>query len=150
MPPVPRNWKGEHGKLRKRSRRSRKEIQRVRDHFLGAVLNEGKISLTDLIAKYGSEINVQNTAIDKNLVKRQLDELAREGMLGLQRDGRDLVARVLGNGQPSTDTAAAVETPRTGGDLDVIRAYARQLEEFSRTLQDQISTLVRMVEKAAR
>ena len=111
---------------------------------------KGKISLTDLVAKYGSEISVQNTASDKNLVKRQLDELAREGALGLQRDGRDLVARVLEDGRPTTDTVPAAETPRTGDDLDVIRAYARQLEEFSRTLQDQISTLVRMVEKAAR
>ena len=92
------------GKLKKRRRRSRSEIQKIRDHFLGAVLEEGKISLTELVSKYGSEINVQNTASDKNLVKRQLDQLAREGALELRRDGRDLVARAGGNGQP---TAAA-------------------------------------------
>ena len=145
------NWKGEElGKLKKRRRRSRSEIQKIRDHFLGAVLEEGKISLTELVSKYGSEINVQNTASDKNLVKRQLDQLAREGALELRRDGRDLVARAGENGQPTAEAAPVVETRHTTDDLDVIRAFARQLEEFSRTLQDQISTLVRMVEKAAR
>ena len=137
-------------KMKKRRRRSRSEIQKVRDHFLGAVLGEGKISLTELVAKYGSEINVQNTASDKNLVKRQLDQLAREGVLELRRDGRDLVARASQDGHPAPEAAPAAETRHTADDLDVIRAYARQLEEFSRTLQDQISTLVRMVEKAAR
>ena len=137
-------------KMKKRRRRSRREIQKVRDHFLGAVLEEGKISLTELVAKYGSEIKVQNTASDKNLVKRQLDQLAREGALELRRDGRDLVAWVSKDGHTTPQVAPAAETRHTSDDLDVIRAYARQLEEFSRTLQDQISTLVRMVEKAAR
>ena len=118
------NWRGEKlGKLKKRRRRSRSEIQKIRDHFLGALLEEGKISL---------------------------DQLAREGALELRRDGRDLVARAGGNGQPTAAAAPVAETRHTADDLDVIRAFARQLEEFSRTLQDQISTLVRMVEKAAR
>ena len=136
--------------MKKRRRRSRSEIQRVRDHFMGAVLEEGKISLTQLVSKYGSEINVQNTASDKNLVKRQLDQLAREGALELRRDGRDLVARASENGRSTAEAASVAETRHRSDDLDVIRAYARQLEEFSRTLQDQIGTLVRMVEKAAR
>ena len=138
------------GKMKKRRRRSGSEIQKVRDHFLGAVLGEGKISLTELVAKYGSEINVRNTASDKNLVKRQLDQLSREGALELRRDGRDLVARASEDRQPTVEATPAAETHHTPDDLDVIRAYARQLEEFSRTLQDQVSTLVRMVEKAAR
>ena len=93
---------------------------------------------------------MQNTASDKNLVKRQLDQLAREGALELRRDGRDLVARGVARRPPAPEAAPVAETRHTADDLDVIRAYARQLEEFSRTLQDQISTLVRMVEKAAR
>ncbi len=137
-------------KLKKRKRRSGSEIQKVRDHFLGAVLGEGKISLTELVSRYGSEINVQNTASDKNLVKRQLDQLAREGAIELRRDGRDLVAEHRKNGHSTAEPAPVAETLHASDDLDVIRAFARQLEEFSRTLQDQISTLVRMVEKAAR
>ncbi len=39
------------------------------------------------------------------------------------------------------------ETPALAPELQALRAYARQLEEFSDALRNQVSTLVRMIEK---
>lgn len=153
--------------MAKRKRRTAREIQRLRDDFLKAIQKEGKITLTNLIQQYGAPLGVKNTPSDKNLVKRQLDRLVKEGLIQFRRQGRDLVAQADGKGEtpkarPKTGKPAAKKTAEAApaaarpaassrpADLEVIRAYARQLEEFSRTLQDHIRTLVRMVEKAGR
>lgn len=140
--------------MKKGKRRSTSEVRRVQEYFVQAIRGEGKITLTELIVKYGGEVGVKNTPTDKNLVKRQLDRAAQEGKILFQREGRDLVARarVEETAAPAAETTAppVLELPKgSSTDLAVIRAYALQLEEFSRILQEQISTLVRMVEKAA-
>jgi len=96
--------------------------------------------------KYGPEVDVKNTPSDKNLIKRQMDQLAARGEIEFRREGRELIALA-----PEKYRAAgglATSFPPT--DLNVIKAYAIQLEEFSRTLQSQISTLVRMIEKSTK
>jgi hypothetical protein len=123
----------------------------LQDHFLQAIEQEGKVSLTALISKYGPEVDVRNTASDKNLVKRQLDQLAGTGDIEFRREGRELIAQSVPEAADDEAIMAEMAAMRVGPvDLAVIRAYAVQVEEFSRTLQEQIATLVRMVEKAAR
>jgi hypothetical protein len=123
-------------------------VRDVQEHFLSGIKREGRISLTDLISKYGSQVDVKNTPSDKNLVKRQLDQLARSGQIEFRREGRELVAE--SSSRPSAEELAAqakqLELPPT--ELDVVRAYARQVEDFARTLQEQVTTLVRMIERA--
>ncbi|MFB3906385.1 MAG: hypothetical protein ACE15E_23320 [Acidobacteriota bacterium] len=129
-------------------------MKKLQQHFLQGVRQEGRISLSGLIEKYGPEVDVRNTPSDKNLVKRQMDQLAAEGEIQFYRVGRELIAQIPqaksagAEGQPQP--AASTGSPKSPNDLAVIRAFALQLEEFSRTLQEQISTLVRMVEKASR
>lgn len=164
--------------MKRRNRRSASEVKDVQQRFLEAVKKEGEITLTDLIAKYGEAVNVKNTASDKNLVKRQLSQASKQGVIEFRREGRDLVARVPGRAaaaaapprkaaarrprgrRAAVRKAAAAPAPRptpappappppVPADLAAIRAYAAQLEEFSKTLQHQIATLVRMVEKAS-
>jgi len=141
--------------MKRRKRRSSLEVKKLQDHFLRAVQQEGKISLSGLIEKYGAEVDVKNSPSDKNLVKRQMDQLASEGEIEFHRAGRELIAQMPR--EPEKGEEAEEQTPpvlaegwRSATDLAVIRAFAVQLEEFSRTLQEQISTLVRMVEKASR
>jgi hypothetical protein len=137
--------------MRRRKRRSSSEVKRLQDHFLQAIEQEGKVSLTALISKYGPEVDVRNTASDKNLVKRQLDQLAGTGDIEFRREGRELIAQSVPEAADDEAIMAEMAAMRVGPvDLAVIRAYAVQVEEFSRTLQEQIATLVRMVEKAAR
>lgn len=141
--------------MEKRKRRKAREIRRIREQLLKAVRSEGTVSLTHLVDKYGSQVGVKNTPSDKNLVKRQLDQLAKEGSLQFERKGRDLVASIgpLKGAEPVrgrvlASPAAAPAAP--GAELDVLKAYALQLEEFSKTLQEQISGLVRLIEKSPR
>jgi hypothetical protein len=138
--------------MKKGKRRSAKEVKRLQEHFVQAINREGKITLTDLIAKYGGEISVKDTPTDKNLVKRQLDRAAKNGQILFHREGRNLVAQPLRKAPPAPVEVVSVLTPEVPQEpplnLTVIRSYARQLEEVSRSLQEQISTLVRMVEKA--
>jgi len=141
--------------VKRRKRRSSLEVKRLQEHFLKAIEQEGRISLSGLIEKYGAEVDVKNTASDKNLVKRQIDQLAAEGKIEFQRVGRELIAQVPSQPAKSEDTAGQTsghpaENWQASPDLAVIRAFAVQLEEFSKTLQEQISTLVRMVDKASR
>ena len=56
--------------------------------------------------------------------------------------------------EPETEPAeaapepeAAAPAPSLGPELQALRAYARQLEEFADALKNQVSTLVRMIEK---
>ncbi|HXK62204.1 MAG TPA: hypothetical protein PLP42_20145 [Acidobacteriota bacterium] len=131
------------------------EVKRLQEHFFRAVQQEGRISLSNLIAKYGSEVDVHSSASDKNLVKRQMDQLAAQGQIEFHRAGRELIAQLPGRSEKSQtqNSAMAASSPAdltSPVDLAVIRAFAVQVEEFSRTLQEQISTLVRMVEKASR
>lgn len=171
-------------KMKKRTRRKASEIERLRNKILRIVKKDRRISLTAMVAHYGVQMGVRNTPSDKNLVKRQLDVLAKSGDIDFGRAGRDLVARYTGPDvadasigeeqeaaaapapaaiaapapapvlAPAAIPAAAPSAPAvaigSNADLAVIRAYARQVEEFSRTLQDQVATLVRMVEKASR
>ncbi len=132
-------------------------MKRLQEHFLRAVQQEGKISLSGLIEKYGAEVDVKNSASDKNLVKRQMDQLAALGEIEFHRAGRELIAQMPSRpakgeeqGEQLARGASTGSSQSGAADLLVIRAFAVQLEEFSRTLQEQISTLVRMVEKASR
>lgn len=122
------------------------DVKKLQERFLQAVRDEGRISLTGLIMKYGPEVEVKNSASDKNLVKRQMDQLAARGEIEFHREGRELIA--LAPEKYRTAGGLAASFPPT--DLNVIKAYAVQLEEFSRTLQAQISTLVRMIEKSTK
>jgi hypothetical protein len=139
----------EEGKvqMKKRKRRSSMDVKKLQERFLQAVRDEGRISLTGLIMKYGPEVEVKNTPSDKNLVKRQMDQLAARGEIEFRREGRELIALAPEKYRTVGGLAAASFPPT---DLNVIKAYAVQLEEFSRTLQAQISTLVRMIEKSTK
>jgi hypothetical protein len=126
-------------------------VRDVQEHFLSGIKKEGRISLTELISKYGGEVDVKNTPSDKNLVKRQLDQLARSGQIEFRREGRELVAesaRTESAEELAAQAKPVFEMPPM--ELDVVRAYARQVEDFARTLLDQVSTLVRMIERAER
>jgi len=130
-------------------------VKKLQAHFLEAVQQEGRISLSGLIEKYGADVDVKNSPSDKNLVKRQMDQLAAEGEIEFHRAGRELIAQMPSQPQKreeSEQQAAPVPVTdwQSSSELAVIRAFAVQLEEFSRTLQEQISTLVRMVDKASR
>ncbi len=128
--------------MNKRKRRTLNEIRKIRELLHVAVEDAGTITLSQLVGKHGSRIGVKNTPSDKNLVKKQLDQLAKEGKIEFVKIGRDLVAKKL---EESNGAGGIPEGPL---DLAVIRAYAVQVEEFAKTLQGQIRTLVRMVEKA--
>ncbi len=135
--------------MKRRRRRSSKEVKKIQERFLEAVQREGRISLTDLISKYGPELDVRNTPSDKNLVKRQLDQLDRNGEIDFRREGRELIAhRKVEETAPEETLAAeaASPPPPTPPDLAVIKTFALQLGEFAKSLHEQIETLVRMVE----
>ena len=149
--------------MAKRTRRKASEIEKLRNNILKVVQTEGRITLTDLVRQYGTSIGIRDTPSDKNLAKRQLDILAKGDRVNFRRSGRDLVAeyRAPEEEKPVEAPVAAPEAPGdgapaaptgTGGgdELDVIKAYALQVEEFSKSLQRQVSTLVRMVERATR
>jgi len=142
--------------VRRRKRRSSLEVKKLQEHFLQAVQQEERISLSGIIEKYGAAVDVKNSPSDKNLVKRQMDQLAAEGKIEFHRAGRELIAQMPAQAAKILDTdEEPLPVPSTGpwqgpADLIVIRAFAVQLEEFSKTLQEQIATLVRMVEKASR
>lgn len=133
--------------MKKRKRRTLNEIRAIREQVLETVNSKGQITLSQLVGEHGEEIGVKNTPSDKNLVKKQLDRLAKSEKINFVKMGRDLVAQAI---EPET-AGAAGELSDNGfekADLSVIRAYAVQVEEFAKTLQGQIRTLVRMVEKA--
>ena len=132
--------------MKKRKRRSSMDVKKLQERFLQAVRDEGRISLTGLIMKYGPEVDVKNSPSDKNLIKRQMDQLAARGEIEFRREGRELIALAPEKYRASGGMAASL--PPT--DLNVIKAFAIQLEEFSGTLQAQISTLVRMIEKSTK
>jgi len=142
--------------VKRRKRRSSLEVKKLQAHFLQAVQQEGRISLSGLIEKYGTEVDVKNSPSDKNLVKRQMDQLAAEGEIEFHRAGRELIAQMPSRPAKSEDSeeqtlpVSSTDSWQSSAELAVIRAFAVQLEEFSKTLQEQISTLVRMVEKASR
>jgi hypothetical protein len=141
--------------VKRRKRRSSLEVKKLQEHFYRAVQKEGRISLSGLIENYGPEVDVKNTPSEKNLVKRQMDQLAAEKKIEFQRAGRELIAQMPSQPEKSLGTheqpgISSAESRQSSADLAVIRAFAVQLEEFSKTLQEQISTLVRMVDKASR
>ncbi|HSR69333.1 MAG TPA: hypothetical protein VLU25_15465 [Acidobacteriota bacterium] len=148
---------------KKRTRRKAAEIEKLRNKILKIVKREKEITLTSLVRQYGASIGIRNTPSDKNLAKRQLDILAKGPDVEFNRQGRDLVARYEGQEEKPAEAAsesgeAAAPTPVAEAlaegnvpavELDVIQAYARQVEEFSKALQKQIATLVRMVDRAS-
>ncbi len=142
-------------------RRKAAETQRIGRSVLKIVQTEGKITLTDIISKHGARIGVKHSPNDKALIKRQLSHLAQSGQIQFGREGRNIVAvattqptsRAASAGAPSSPPASAspVSVPSaTAPQLEAIEAYAEQLQEFGRTLQDQIATLLRMISKVKR
>ncbi len=133
--------------MKKRKRRTLNEIRKIREQLLETVNSVGRITLSQLVGEHGAKIGVKDTPSDKNLVKKQLDLLAKGDEIEFVKVGRDLVANPMPEESPGTGDgdAANLLIPT---DLSVIRAYAVQVEEFAKTLQAQIRTLVRMVEKA--
>ncbi|MFQ5738042.1 MAG: hypothetical protein ACE5JX_03445 [Acidobacteriota bacterium] len=145
--------------MKKRKRRTLSEIRNIREQLLIAVEQDGKVTLSQLVARHGIKIGVKNTPSDRNLVKKQLDQLAQTNQIQFGKVGRDLVAQSRTQ-RPETAVksppvvAAAAPAPAPvqqvpPANLSAIRAYAVQLEEFAKTLTAEIQTLVRMVEKAA-
>ena len=61
------------------------------------------------------------------------------------------VAEPVAEPEPEPETPPAPEAPAPAAslppELQALRAYARQLEEFADALKNQVSTLVRMIEK---
>ncbi len=154
--------------MAKRYRRKASEIARIRRKLQQVIAREKRISLTELVEKHGGSIGVRNSPSDKNLLKRQLDLLAKGGDLDFKRAGRDLIATAApGTAAASAPAPVAAPAPTPAkaapspapqvaaapriseSELQVIKAYAQQVEEFAKTLQRQIATLVRMVERAA-
>ncbi len=138
--------------MKKRKRRTLNEIRKIREELLSTVNRVGQITLSQLVGEHGESIGVKDTPSDKNLVKKQLDHLAKLNQLDFVKMGRDLVAKPKESEAAAAPAAAAADAPgeaaASTSDLSVIRAYAVQVEEFAKTLQGQIRTLVRMVEKA--
>jgi len=136
--------------MKKRKRRTLNEIRKIREQLLETVNSVGRITLSQLVGEHGAKIGVKDTPSDKNLVKKQLDLLAKGSEIEFVKVGRDLVANPMpeesaGSGSNGSEGGLDMMVPT---DLSVIRAYAVQVEEFAKTLQTQIRTLVRMVEKA--
>ncbi len=136
--------------MKKRKRRTLNEIRKIREQLLETVNSVGRITLSQLVGEHGAKIGVKDTPSDKNLVKKQLDLLAKGDEIEFVKVGRDLVANPMPEEAPGTGDGsdAAFADMLIPTDLSVIRAYAVQVEEFAKTLQTQIRTLVRMVEKA--
>lgn len=154
--------------MEKRSRRKASEIEKLRSKMLKIVQRESEITLTNLVRQYGASIGIRDTPSDKNLAKRQLDVLAKDGNIEFNRLGRDLVAKASA---PAGEAAApqyeapaagpqAVAAPTlqipaapaaasatTTPELQAIRAYAQQMEAFSKSLQQQLEILIRMVQQ---
>lgn len=152
----------------KRSRRKASEIDKLRSKMLKIVQRESEITLTSLVRQYGASIGIRDTPSDKNLAKRQLDVLAKNGSIEFNRFGRDLVAKAAAPAgvqaaphyaAPAAAQAVApvVQAPAAGGlaahaatpELQAIRAYANQMGELSNALQQQLQILVRMVDQSA-
>ncbi len=131
---------------KKRKRRTLKEIRVIREGLLKTVNAAETVTLSQLVSDHGSTIGVRNTPSDKNLVKKQLDRLAKSGQIEFVKVGRDLVARTPSASSQEGELALASSNGRPN--LAVIRSYAILLEEVAKTLQGQIRTLIRMVEKA--
>ncbi len=135
--------------MKKRKRRTLNEIRKIREQLLETVNSVGRITLSQLVGEHGAKIGVKDTPSDKNLVKKQLDLLAKNDEIEFVKVGRDLVANPMPEETPGAgDGSEAALNMLIPTDLSVIRAYAVQVEEFAKTLQTQIRTLVRMVEKA--
>ncbi len=121
----------------KRRRRTLVEIRQIRDQVKSMVDKHGELTLSQLVGRYGNLLGVRDTPSDKNLVKKQLDRLSSSGEIDFTKVGRDLVAKTR---------SETVEEPQGPPSLSALRTYARQVEEFAKTLQNQVKTLVRMVE----
>ena len=181
--------------MAKRRRRKRAELQRIQRGLARAVRRAGAASVSQLIARNGSNLGLKSTPNDKNLVKRLLN--AVDGV-EMEKRGRELYFVSQAEAPPAVaaeapaapepapepaaeatpepvseaeavpDVAAApepepepapepapepeeaapeAEAPALAPELQALRAYARQLEEFSDALKNQVSTLVRMIEK---
>ena len=107
--------------MQKRTRRKASEIERLRSKILKVVKKERNITLTDLVRLYGASIGIRDTPSDKNLAKRQLDTLANADHISFKRNGRDLVARYLG------EPAEGPDPVPVGRRLDAFGAGDRQL-----------------------
>ena len=158
--------------MKKRSRRKAREIEKLRSKMFRIVQQEGEISLTSLVRQYGASVGIKGTASDKNLAKRQLDILAKSGRIHFDRHGRDLIARSAAAGIEQAEAPPATATPpgaiavaatpglpaasqalpvgsASAPELEVVRVYSRQMKDFSKSLAQQVSALVRMIEQAA-
>ena len=148
--------------MARRTRRKGAEIRRIGRSVLQIVQTEGEITLTDIISKHGARIGVKNSPNDKALIKRQLSQLAKSGQIRFGRKGRNIVAvaatKSTGRAAPArVPSSSPVSAPpalaassATVHQLEAVEAYAEQLQEFARTLQDQIATLLRMISKVKR
>ncbi len=147
--------------MEKRTRRKASEIEKLRNKMLKIVQREGEISLTSLVRQYGASVGIKDSASDKNLAKRQLDILAKSGSISFDRHGRDLIARSAAPvGQQAAVVQPAMATavpslvspaPPAGASLPELKAarvYTRHLLDFSKSLQQQVDDLVRMIERA--
>ena len=140
-----------------RNRRTAAEIRRLREYFFRIVTKEGPITLSQLMASHAGEMGINDTPSGKNLVKRQLSLLAEANQIEFRRQSRDLLAgplrarlaRRLASPPPSSQPEKASPPGQQVGQLEALRAYAQTLESFSKTLQNQVSVLVKMVEKLA-
>lgn len=125
----------------KRSRRTLKEVRAVRKRLLEVLAKHTQLSLSQIM-EFGDEIGVRDTPSDRSLVKKQLDYLEELGSIELSKVGRNWIARLV---TPARNTPAVAVS---GPELEAIKAYALQLEQFAKALQEQIQIMVRMVEKA--
>ncbi len=135
--------------MRKRRRRTLKEIRNIREQILDLVRQKERLTLSQLVSDHGDKFQVRNTASDRRLVKLQLSQLSDSGAIEFVKVGRNWIARnkaTVGRDKTGveTDSSLGVVAP----ELEAIRAYAIQLEQFAKSLQEQIGNLVRMLEKA--
>jgi hypothetical protein len=101
------------------------------------------------VSDFGLEIGVRDTPSDRNLVRKQLECLAELGTVDLGKAGRNLVVRAPEGHGGESDASDSQQLSRRV-QLAAVKAYTIQLEEFAKTLQDQIRALVRMVERIDR
>ena len=145
-------------KKTKRARRSRSQIQDIKSKALETVQNRGTVTLSQLISDHGTALGIRDTVSDRQLLKRQLFTLADEGQIRFSKKGSHLVARSKARRGRRSGAIPEVASPVSGEaraepvvavsgrpELEAIKAYAAQLEELARTLNDQIARLAKMI-----
>ena len=155
--------RGSTMKKSKRNRRTKAQIHKIRNKALQTILDQGTITLSQLIVGHGEQLEVRDTPSDRHLLRKQLAALDAEGKIQFSRQGRDLVARSSAGLEATSGVVPELASATAPGgvrvqltvsglpenpELEAIKAYAGQLEALGQILNDQIARLVRMIQES--